>query len=121
MAKDSIKQDPFENWTIQVRKGVLELCILNTLEAGEYYGYELVKRVLSIPGLGVSEGTIYPLLARLKAQGLLHTRLVESNAGPARKYYALTVDGRRLVKLMNDYYTALNRGVIKLRKEGNTK
>ena len=72
----------FDNWTIQVRKGILELCILNALETGECYGYALVKQLVSIPGLHVAEGTIYPLLSRLKQQGLVATRLEESPDGP---------------------------------------
>jgi PadR family transcriptional regulator PadR len=99
--------DPFDNWTVQVRKGVLELCILNALEKEERYGYELVKALTNLPGFGVTEGTIYPLLSRLREQGLVSTRLVESSDGPARKYYALTAQGRRSAALMNDYFSEL--------------
>lgn len=97
----------FENWTVQVRKGLLELCVLNTLGDRECYGYELVKTMISIPGLGVTEGTLYPLLSRLRLQGLVKTRLVESTEGPARKYYALTPEGRKIVRLMNSYIATL--------------
>ena len=86
--------DFFDNWTVQVRKGVLELCILNALAEKERYGYELVKTLVAIPGLGVTEGTLYPLLSRLRVQGLISARLEESSEGPARKYYALTRAGR---------------------------
>jgi PadR family transcriptional regulator PadR len=95
--------DPFDNWTVQVRKGVLELCILNALENRERYGYDLVKTLVALPGLGVTEGTLYPLLSRLRAQGLVTTRLEESSEGPARKYYTLTTAGRGSAKLMNTY------------------
>ena len=98
----------FENWTVQVRKGLLELCILNTLADRECYGYELVKEMVSIPGLGVTEGTLYPLLSRLRLQGLVKTRLVESTEGPARKYYSLTPEGRKIVRLMNSYIATLS-------------
>ena len=97
----------FENWTVQVRKGLLELCVLNTLAERECYGYEIVKTMVSIPGLGVTEGTLYPLLSRLRLQGLLKTRLVESSEGPARKYYALTPQGKKIVRLMNSYIATL--------------
>jgi len=97
----------FENWTVQVRKGLLELCVLNTLAERECYGYEIVKTMVSIPGLGVTEGTLYPLLSRLRLQGLLKTRLVESSEGPARKYYALTAPGKKIVRLMNSYIATL--------------
>ena len=97
----------FENWTVQVRKGLLELCVLNTLADRECYGYEIVKTMVSIPGLGVTEGTLYPLLSRLRLQGMVKTRLVESNEGPARKYYALTPQGKKIVRLMNSYIATL--------------
>jgi PadR family transcriptional regulator PadR len=95
--------DAFDNWTVQVRKGVLELCILNALEGRERYGYELVKTMAALPGFGVTEGTLYPLLSRLRAQGLVRTRLEESTEGPARKYYALTPTGQAVVAPMNDF------------------
>src|SRR5438093_287179 len=67
--------DFFDNWTVQVRKGLLELCILNSLGGQERYGYELVKTLVAIPGLGVTEGTLYPLLSRLRVQGLVSARI----------------------------------------------
>ncbi len=108
--------DLFENWTMQVRKGVLELCILNTLRDRERYGYELVKTVTSIPGIEVAEGTIYPLLSRLRIQGLVNTRLEESPEGPARKYYALTAKGIETADLMNLYFSGLTKAVEQLRE-----
>ena len=86
--------DFFDNWTVQVRKGVLELCLLSALDAGEHYGYALVKRLSATPGLSVAEGSIYPLLSRMKSAGLVDSRLEESSSGPARKYYQLTEAGR---------------------------
>lgn len=103
----TVLPDPFDNWTIQVRKGVLELCILNALEHSERYGYDLVKTLTALPGLGVTEGTLYPLLSRLRAQSLVETRLEESPDGPARKYYALTSAGRRTAAQMNAYFADL--------------
>jgi len=110
--------DPFENWIIQVRKGILEVCILNALEAGERYGYDLVKELADTEGLGVTEGTLYPLLSRLRVQGLLQARLEESSSGPARKYYSLTRRGHRTAGLMNGYLAGLVRGSQALRKKG---
>lgn len=112
-------EDVFDNWTTQVRKGLLELSILNALLHKERYAYELVKRLLEVDGLGVSEGTIYPLLSRLRVQGLVSTRLEESTQGPARKYYALTPDGRKVAGQMNRYFELLHVGMEELRrKEG---
>ena len=113
-----LMNDFFDNWTVQVRKGVLELCILNALAEQERYGYDLVKTLVSVPGLGVTEGTLYPLLSRLRVAGLLSTRLEESTQGPARKYYSLTKDGRKIMAVMNDYLETLNRGTRQLLSRG---
>jgi PadR family transcriptional regulator PadR len=110
--------DYFDNWTVQVRKGLLDLCILSALVERERYGYELVKALSDIPGLGVTEGTLYPLLSRLRVQGLVNTRLEESSEGPARKYYALTRDGRRALDAMDDYMDRLTAGADQLRRKG---
>ncbi|MDB6068867.1 MAG: PadR family transcriptional regulator [Verrucomicrobiales bacterium] len=110
--------DFFDNWTVQVRKGVLELCLLSALEGGECYGYELVKRLSATPGLSVAEGSIYPLLSRMKSAGLVGSRLEESNAGPARKYYQVTEAGRDRLRLMRPYFEALVAAVRGLQGTG---
>jgi PadR family transcriptional regulator len=112
--------DFFDNWTVQVRKGLLELSILNALAGRERYGYELVKALVNIPGLGMTEGTLYPLMSRLRTQGLVSTRLEESTEGPARKYYALTREGRKVTVLMNAYLGDLNNSAATLRTKGVT-
>jgi PadR family transcriptional regulator, regulatory protein PadR len=112
--------DFFDNWTVQVRKGVLELCILNALAEKERYGYELVKTLVAIPGLGVTEGTLYPLLSRLRVQGLVSARLEESSEGPARKYYALTKAGHEIMKAMNEYLDNLVQGTRTLQERSMT-
>lgn len=104
----------FENWTIQMRKGVLDLCILKALSGREWYGYALVKALVSVPGIGVAEGSIYPLLSRLKKQGLVTTRLEESSEGPARKYYLATAVGRALAQEMDVYFGQMSRSVAGL-------
>lgn len=110
--------DYFDNWTVQVRKGLLDLCVLSALAEKERYGYELVKTLVGFPGLGTTEGTLYPLLSRLRVQGLVTTRLEESTEGPARKYYALTAEGRRALNLMQEYMDTLNTGARQLRRKG---
>lgn len=99
--------DYFDNWTQQARKGFIELAILNLLCDGERYGYDLVKNLVRLPGLQVAEGTIYPLLSRLKTKGLVETFKKPSPDGPERKYYALTVAGRESLNLMNEYAQSL--------------
>jgi PadR family transcriptional regulator PadR len=114
MSEDLTKQEQgswFDNWVIQLRKGLLEYCILRALAGGEWYGYALVKALVNLPGLGVSEGSIYPLLSRLRKQGLVTTRLEESKEGPARKYYQLTPSGTLQEREMSIYYAQMIRGV----------
>lgn len=76
---------------VQLRKGVLELCVLALLSGGDAYGYEIASRLAG--GIGMGEGTIYPLMRRMQADGLVETYLVESPSGPSRKYYKLTASG----------------------------
>ncbi len=109
----------FENWTVQMRKGVLDLCILKALSASEWYGYALVKALVAVPGVGVAEGSIYPLLSRLKRQGLVTTRLEESREGPARKYYRASESGRELAKEMELYFEEMRRGFEGLQSRGD--
>lgn len=99
--------DSMDNWAVQVRKGVLELAILNAIDARRRYGYELVKDLVDSPALGVTEGTVYPLLSRLRTQGLIETELEESSEGPARKYYALTKSGKKALEHMNAHFDLL--------------
>src|SRR6266536_1662170 len=108
--------DFFDNWTTQVRKGLLELCVLTALGGVERYGYDLVKTLMQVPGLAMTEGTLYPLLSRLRVQGLVSARLEESSEGPARKYYSLTKDGRRIMGAMNTYFDLLQKGARSLQK-----
>lgn len=111
----------FGNWTVQMRKGVLDLLILKALSESEWYGYALVKKLVSVPGVGVSEGSIYPLLSRLKRQGLVTTRLEESSEGPARKYYKVTDSGRALAEEMEAYFVEMARGISGMTAESDRK
>ena len=108
--------DFFDNWTVQVRKGLLELHILRALKHQERYGYELVKTLAAIPGLAITEGTLYPLLSRLRVAGLIAARLEESAEGPARKYYSLTPQGRKTLTAMNQFLKDLNNDTTDLAK-----
>jgi len=76
---------------IQLKKGVLGLCVLALLSDHDGYAYEIANRLSDAIGMG--EGTIYPLMRRLQADGLVETYLVESPSGPSRKYYRLTPSG----------------------------
>jgi PadR family transcriptional regulator PadR len=81
-----------ESMQIQLRKGALDMCVLALLAHGESYAYEIASTLSN--GVGMGEGTIYPLMRRMQNDGLVDTRLVESSSGPPRKYYRLTAAGR---------------------------
>src|SRR5258708_28792538 len=81
-----------ESIEIQLKKGALELCVLALLARQESYAYEIASTLAA--GVGMGEGTIYPLMRRMQNDGLVDTRLVESSSGPPRKYYRLTSSGR---------------------------
>jgi len=78
----------------QLRRGVLEFCVLALLGRDELYGFDLVRRLSDVDGLVTSEGTIYPLLSRLRRDGWVSTTWRESESGPPRRYYAITPVGR---------------------------
>jgi PadR family transcriptional regulator PadR len=77
----------------QLRRGVLEFCVLALLRGGERYSYELVRALGDADGLVTTEGTLYPLLGRLRREGVVATSWRESPSGPPRRYYRLTQDG----------------------------
>jgi PadR family transcriptional regulator PadR len=79
----------------QMRKGVLEFCVLALLESRPRYGFELVQLLGQADGLLTTEGTIYPLLGRMRGEDLVETEWRESSGGPPRRYYRLTATGRR--------------------------
>lgn len=84
----------------QMRRGTLEYCVLAVLRSGEQYGFDLVRRLAEVDGMVTSEGTIYPLLTRLRRDGLVSTAWKESPKGPPRKYYRITAKGTRA---LNDF------------------
>ncbi len=83
-------QDAADKWEVQLRKGCLELAILAALWEGKLYGLEILRCLETDSDLIISEGTVYPLLSRLKSLGLVRSEWVESDAGHPRKYYSLT-------------------------------
>ena len=99
-----------ENTQAQMRKGILEYCILSILSSGEAYPSEILNRLESAQ-LSVVEGTIYPLLTRLKNMGLLDYRWAESTAGPPRKYYCITEDGTHFLSELERTWLELQQAV----------
>jgi PadR family transcriptional regulator, regulatory protein PadR len=78
----------------QLRRGVLQFCVLALLRDEERYGFEIVRTLSEADGLVTTEGTVYPLLARLRKEGVVETTWRESTSGPPRRYYRLTPAGR---------------------------
>ena len=99
-----------ENTKAQMRKGVLEYCILSILKNGEAYPSEIIEK-LKAGKLIVVEGTLYPLLTRLKNAGLLSYRWEESTSGPPRKYYALTQEGILFLSELTTTWSNLQQAV----------
>jgi PadR family transcriptional regulator PadR len=99
-----------ENTKAQMRKGVLEYCILSILEGEDKYASEILEALKDAKML-VVEGTIYPLLTRLKNAGLLNYRWEESTSGPPRKYYGLTETGKLFLNELNTTWDELRTAV----------
>jgi PadR family transcriptional regulator PadR len=108
-----------ENTKAQMRKGVLEFCILSILKNGDAYTSEILK-TLKIAEMIVVEGTIYPLLTRLKNAGLLTYRWEESTSGPPRKYYVLTENGGMFLKELNKTWSNLISSVNQVTSKKST-
>lgn len=85
-----------ENTQVQMRKGILEFCILHIINRGEVYASDMLEELTSAK-IMVVEGTLYPLLTRLRKAGLVDYKWVESNSGPPRKYYTITQEGKNFL------------------------
>jgi PadR family transcriptional regulator, regulatory protein PadR len=95
-----------QNTQSQMRKGVLEFCILSIIQQGEVYPSDIVER-MKAANLHILEGTLYPLLTRLKNAGFLTYRWVESNSGPPRKYFMMTDKGHEFYQELEKTWTEL--------------
>jgi PadR family transcriptional regulator PadR len=98
-----------ETIQVQLKKGVLELCVLALLSRRDSYAYEIASRLAE--GIDMGEGTIYPLMRRLQSDGLVDTYLVESSAGPPRKYFRLTKAGRASFAAQKTEWAAFSKAV----------
>ncbi|MEO6867967.1 MAG: PadR family transcriptional regulator [Gaiellales bacterium] len=94
--------DPFRS----VRRGLLELAVLTALSSGRLYAAEILDRLTSTP-FATQEGTLYPLLGKLRRDGLLEHEWVESDSGPPRKYHRLTPDGTERLTQLDSYWKQL--------------
>jgi PadR family transcriptional regulator, regulatory protein PadR len=98
------KPDSPERWEAQVRKGCLDMAILASLWKTKLYGLEILRLLEQNSGLVVAEGTVYPILNRLKEEGLLQSEWVEAEGGHPRKYYWLTAPGRLKIVAMAHFW-----------------
>jgi len=98
-----------ETIQVQLKKGVLELCVLALLSKSDGYAYDIASRLAK--GVDMGEGTIYPLMRRMQADGLVDTYLQESPSGPPRKYYRLTEAGRASFIAQKAEWTAFTNAV----------
>ena len=104
-----------ENTKAQMRKGILEYCILSVLKKGEAYPSDIIAELKEAKMI-VVEGTLYPLLTRLKNSGFLTYRWEESTSGPPRKYYSLTAEGKKFLSELTSTWNELNDAVIRITK-----
>lgn len=95
-----------ENSKAQMKKGILELCILSIISRGEVYASDIIEE-LKTSKMIVVEGTLYPLLTRLKNEGLLSYQWVESKSGPPRKYFQLSEDGKQFLEGLKETWNEL--------------
>ena len=101
-----------ESLQIQLKKGVLEMCVLALLSKGDNYAYDIASRMADAVGMG--EGTVYPLMRRMQNDGLVSTYLQESASGPSRKYYKITKAGRSAFDAQRAEWKTFEEAVKKL-------
>lgn len=107
-----------DNWTTQFRKGLLELCVLLLLKKQEAYAYELLVTLGQRTSLGITESTLYPLLARLEREGYLTVRIAPSASGPNRRYYRLVALGEQHLVSITKQWKSVSQSVSELLSEG---
>jgi PadR family transcriptional regulator PadR len=107
-----------QNTQSQMRKGVLEFCILSIIQQGEVYPSDIVEK-MKLANLHILEGTLYPLLTRLKNAGLLNYRWVESISGPPRKYFVMTDEGKAAFEVLLKTWKEMTSSVNQLTQNTN--
>jgi PadR family transcriptional regulator, regulatory protein PadR len=110
-----------ESLVTELRRGTLEYCVLALLRGEPRYGFDLVRALSDVDGLVTSEGTIYPLLSRLRRDGLVKTTWRESPSGPPRRYYELTDAGKGGIEQFITEWDRFTQAVSRLLKSGGDK
>jgi PadR family transcriptional regulator, regulatory protein PadR len=98
-------------WESQVKKGLLSFIVLSILSKSEIYGYELIEEIRKHTNIDIAEGTLYPLLIRLKENNMVESKWVEQESGIPRKYYNLTVEGKENLEKMKKYLKDLGESI----------
>jgi PadR family transcriptional regulator PadR len=111
-----MNREYIEKWQSQVKKGSLSFIVLLILKEKELYGYELIEKIKAMTEIDIAEGTLYPLLNRLKTDNLLESKWVEQETGIPRKYYFLSESGRLTLEEMTLQWTGLELIIKKLLK-----
>lgn len=101
-------------WVVQLRRGIMEFCILQLLHKKACYGYEIVSYLEKFKYISINEGTLYPLLRRLQKEKKLEAYWLESESGPPRKYYTLTASGLELLNKMSLTWVELSKEINNL-------
>jgi len=104
------------NWQTQLRKGLLEVVVLNLLQHGQCHGYEMVQNLKQSQGLKIREGNIYPILARLQTDGLVKSYSEASRDGPPRRYFELTELGQKTLADINAHWDQVIESIQHIRK-----
>ena len=110
----SMENEYVANWEAQVKKGILSFIVLNILSRKHVYGYELMDEIQRVSSYNIAEGTVYPLLDRLKRDGLVTSEWVHQPTGLPRKYYYITKKGETTLEIMNEHWSNLSSSINKI-------
>jgi len=110
----NMNKEFIEKWQSQVKKGTLSFVVLLVLKENELYGYELIEKIKTLTNIEIAEGTLYPLMNRLKTDNLLESKWIEQETGIPRKYYFLTEIGKQTLEEMKTQWADLHKVLNKL-------
>lgn len=112
-----MKEEFVNKWKSQVKKGTLSFIVLNVINGKELYGYDIIERIKTLTHIEVAEGTLYPLLNRLKKEELVSSKWVEQESGIPRKYYVLTQEGKETLEQMHTYWAEIEHSITKVQTQ----
>jgi len=107
-----------DSWISQIRKGLVEFCVLAILSRGEAYGYSILKQLEDNPSLAFKESTLYLVLGRLKKEGYVSVRKGPSESGPPRRYFKMTATGKQRLHDMRHYWNDTHMAIDTLLESG---